>query len=429
MKLAIDASGLPAPLQDHSEELRQSPHYNNAIRYYLEAIREVRSSANSTSDDGMREAILCSLLFTIFESLEGRLNAATKHLNHGVTIIGQLLNAHGYEDFINLSLSKLPPEHIIDHEILRIYRVLDAQSWSYISLNPWPSSLVRWKERTSIRTFAIDPPPQSFGDLAEARQWLHVVEQACHHYNRFTFSTFICGTEDGRPLEPVASADIQAECLGRLTLWYRAFQPLYSETLKHPPTSEIYLQGAALRAAYLTTYVLAQCPILCDVSTQISVTPACRELVRLATELLEHDQEVFRMDDGPIRGLLVAFVRCHDEVVRQEAMRQLKRAHRRDFLWDSQTCFNIGVKCSEVDESELKSGSASVVRVKGYKKDEHTGRWRCVETVLRLLEKGRFKDNSWAEHEVQPSEAYMGVQLPTTSPTTGRWLLYEADGW
>jgi hypothetical protein len=147
IRMAIGSSELPRPSVRHDEELSQNQHYQSGLTYYGRALYELSILAPAT-DDSMREAILCALLFTCKELLEGQLNAAIGHIQRGVTVLDQLLTSHGYDKFINIPLSELPPEEvIIDHEIFRIYRMLDAQSWAYVALHPWPSSLARWKDQ------------------------------------------------------------------------------------------------------------------------------------------------------------------------------------------------------------------------------------------------------------------------------------------
>jgi hypothetical protein len=154
--------------------------------------------------------------------------------------------------------------------------------------------------------------------------------------------------------------------------------------------------------------------------------------------MLENDREVFTMDVGPVRTLLIAFSQGQDPSIRSEAVRLLKRARRREGLWDSRECLNIGTRCVEVDAAELLSDSPHVVRVKGYKQDAVDGTWQYVETTLRLLEKETSREDYWEEPGLDelprkkrtrggPRKLYIGIQLQQLPSTTGRWLLYEGS--
>jgi hypothetical protein len=418
------------------------------LSYYSRASRDLRLfSVDAPTDEGMRQAILCGLLFTCFELLEGRLNAALRHMHHGVNMLDHLLKAHGYEEFINLPMSSLPPEDvIISHDIIRIYRVLDAQSWAYIALHPWPSSLARWKMRTSsVALSAQASTPARFSDLAEARQWLHVTEQACHYFTRTTWDAFLRGTTESRNMAGHMPVEVRDECLAQLALWYEAFRPLYADIQADDDfnsSSETYLQALSLRAAYFIMYVMVRCPVLCDSSERAAVQQYCQEVVRLCALLLEADADLsidFTMDVGPVRALLVVYLQCDDLSIQQEAQRLLRRFRRRDSLWDSRDCLDMGTRCAELDESQLSSDSPNVVRVKGYKHDDPSGGWRYVETVLRLLEKEPSREDWVDELEDDPPQRrrrrsrggprklYVGIQLHQMGGNTGKWLLYEAD--
>lgn len=65
-----------------------SNHYGKALWHYGRALQLVRET--STSQDGLRPAILCSLFFVIFEIMNGDTRAAESHLWNGEKMLLEL---------------------------------------------------------------------------------------------------------------------------------------------------------------------------------------------------------------------------------------------------------------------------------------------------------------------------------------------------
>jgi hypothetical protein len=430
MRLAIGSSALPDTVLDHPEELSQTPQYRDALNFYVQAIYEIRTASNSSTDSGMRDAILCSALFTCFESLQGRLKAALNHIHLGVRIINYLLERYGYEDFTTLCQRPLPPGLPLDKEIFLMYRMLDSQAWNWISFNPWPGSLSQWKESAST-LWSCERPPATFISLEEAREWLHVADNVFHHYSRARLVSLMHTTDDADAMcaDEEIRDRLRVECLSHLTLWYQAFQPLYAEAMKLPASSETFLQASAMRAGYLCAYISTHCPLMDNVYSDREIL--CGELVQLAKVQIESDLEPFKMDSGVVRDLNVALLTTEDPALRLEVVRLLEEVPRRDCLWDSRASLNLGVRCAEVDESQLAPNSPYVVSVRGYKQDFLSGQWRYIETALRLLDKEPCQDDGWDNTEAEPNRGrrriFVGIQLQPLTPSAGRWVLYEPD--
>ncbi|UKZ79761.1 hypothetical protein TrVFT333_007523 [Trichoderma virens FT-333] len=65
-----------------------SNHYGKALSHYGRALRLVRET--STSREGLRPAILCSMFFVIFEIMNGDTRAAESHLWNGEKMLLEL---------------------------------------------------------------------------------------------------------------------------------------------------------------------------------------------------------------------------------------------------------------------------------------------------------------------------------------------------
>ncbi|KAI5455949.1 hypothetical protein BGZ63DRAFT_97375 [Mariannaea sp. PMI_226] len=101
-------------------------HYLNAIVYYCEALR-MQSKAKPTRE-GLRTAMLSSLLFICFESQRGNMPAALKHVIHGFSMLNELAACTSRAPDL-VSIAPAPPALV--EEILDCYKPIELQSRSY----------------------------------------------------------------------------------------------------------------------------------------------------------------------------------------------------------------------------------------------------------------------------------------------------------
>lgn len=102
-------------------------HYLNAVIYYCEALR-LQSKARPTKE-GLRTALLSSLLFICFESQRGNMAAALKHITHGFSMINELAACTDKAPAL-VSIAPAPPALV--QEILDCYKPLELQSRSFM---------------------------------------------------------------------------------------------------------------------------------------------------------------------------------------------------------------------------------------------------------------------------------------------------------
>ncbi|KAL7922863.1 hypothetical protein ACQKWADRAFT_291656 [Trichoderma austrokoningii] len=114
-------------------------HYLNAIVYYCEALR--MQSEMKPTKEGLRTALLSSLLFVCFEAQRGNVPAALKHVTHGFTMLNELANCTDKAPGL-VSIASAPPALVQD--ILDCYKPLELQSRSFMG---------------SYRKFFLTPPP------------------------------------------------------------------------------------------------------------------------------------------------------------------------------------------------------------------------------------------------------------------------------
>lgn len=102
-------------------------HYLNAVIYYCEALR-LQSKAKPTKE-GLRTALLSSLLFICFESQRGNIPSALKHITHGFSMLNELAACTEVAPDL-VSIAAAPPTLV--QEILDCYKPLELQSRSFM---------------------------------------------------------------------------------------------------------------------------------------------------------------------------------------------------------------------------------------------------------------------------------------------------------
>lgn len=106
---------------------QDNQHYLNAVVFYCEALR-LQSKAAPTKE-GLRTALLSSLLFICFESQRGNMPAALKHITHGFSMLNELAGCtEKAPDLVRIA--QAPPAMV--QEILDCYKPLELQSRSFM---------------------------------------------------------------------------------------------------------------------------------------------------------------------------------------------------------------------------------------------------------------------------------------------------------
>ncbi|KAG6998854.1 Aspercryptin biosynthesis cluster-specific transcription regulator atnN [Fusarium oxysporum f. sp. conglutinans] len=102
-------------------------HYLNAIVYYCEAL-QLQAKARPTKE-GLRTAMLASLLFICFEAQRGNMPAALKHITHGFSMLNELAACTDKAPSL-VRIAPAPPALV--QEILDCYKPLELQSRSFM---------------------------------------------------------------------------------------------------------------------------------------------------------------------------------------------------------------------------------------------------------------------------------------------------------
>lgn len=102
-------------------------HYLNALVYYCEALK--MQSKTRPTREGLRTALMASLLFICFETQRGNMSASLKHITHGFSLLNEL--AAGTMNAPDLvRMAQAPPAMV--QELLDCFRPLELQSRSFV---------------------------------------------------------------------------------------------------------------------------------------------------------------------------------------------------------------------------------------------------------------------------------------------------------
>lgn len=146
-------------------------HYLNAVIYYCEALR-LQSKAKPTRE-GLRTALLSSLLFICFEAQRGNMPAALKHVTHGFSMLNELAACTDLAPGL-VSIAQAPPSLV--QEILDCYKPLELQSRSFMGsykkffFPPTPAKNAQGSlttvESTNVQHVAPQASPASSSDVS-----------------------------------------------------------------------------------------------------------------------------------------------------------------------------------------------------------------------------------------------------------------------
>ena len=401
--------------------LGNGPHYKNALTYYGRALRHVRLQQGPNPESTLRAAILSCILFVCFETLHGNREAALHHISHGLQMMESFLKSKAspnVEDPTTEFLTHSPAPYVIEDEILQVFQRLDFQSWSTGLLRPKRTNNKTPHCQSRPQEYPIHKLPESFADLAEARQWWDLVQHWVLQFPRTVVEQLVqeverVGPEAAKEMkldlcDVPGVRDLQRQNLTMLERWNAAFWPLYNSTRHNKRADEdSYLRATSLQIQYLIAWIGTRSICFSEYETMYQLTPQFREINRLGAVLLPKQpkaggcSEAFTMDNGPTMALFVVASKCRDAGVREEAIALMERHPRRDGFWDSRAMVSLAKFNRQIEEenetegdlyeqwARLRQREAIVdernpeMMIFMYKKDPVTRQFQLVQHLLR----------------------------------------------
>ncbi|GKT67050.1 C6 zinc finger protein [Colletotrichum tofieldiae] len=322
-----------ATLGCDSRGLRTSgkgPFVKDAFQHYGRAIQLIRSSESDRRS--MPRALLSCLLFVTFESIQGNHRAALTHINHGCSMLDQLMKQ---------GVSGHCPPQLVD-EVMSSFQRLTLQSWTVNGYHPPETETwVPWCCRGKRSRYAIDELPDTFNGLSEACRWWEIVQ---HHIVYHTQMYSSLRFED----VPAHAAMIQLskeqikKYRNILDRWRTGLETLDVEMAQSKDgRMQAHLQMLSLKVLHLSFEIYVKTSRYTKTEVLATMTPGFKEIVSMSRTVLEEQssmdmsKEVFTMDNSPSWSLLSVSTFCVDATVREEAHLLLRDYPRRDGIWDT----------------------------------------------------------------------------------------------
>ncbi|KAJ0160262.1 Transcriptional regulatory protein moc3 [Colletotrichum tanaceti] len=361
------------------------PYTKDAFQHYGRAIHLIRSS--EPGPRSMPRALLSCLLFVTFEAIQGNYRAALTHINHGCSMLDQLLRQ---------GVSGGCPPKLVD-EVISGFQRFTLQSWTVDGYHPPETETwVPWCCRGKRSRYAVDEMPAVFGDLSEAHRWWEAVQ---HHivYRTQMYSSLRFGdlSAPAPGLRQLSRNQIEKYC-GILTRWRSSFQHLDAIASETPDEDaeeataqdrsrdkRARLQRLSLKLLHLSFEIYVKTSQHTNKEVLSKMTPSFKKVVSMSRAVLEgqspsdKSKEVFTMDTSPSWSLLSASTFCTDSAVREEAHFLLRDYPRRDGVWDTRL-FTAISKASQDPKTQ--------------------DRWACgdhFDAVLLNEETVMYRDEAW----------------------------------
>ncbi|KAI3531793.1 C6 zinc finger domain-containing protein [Colletotrichum abscissum] len=425
--------------------LLQSPHYQNAIVYYCQALRLQGQADFQTAS--IQEAVLLSILFVAFEALRGNRHSALQHVKFGFVLLQELLTS---EDSDHRIWNLAPDPRQLITEILDLYNHLDVQSRTVLSghvkssRSPAYELIKGLKARGhTIETYNMqiqrytDPGegrkamPEVFSNAEDAYFWWQTCQRRIAKLGPLLLTVIddlkVEEINDEAGIDQLLEMmqnqpELLAYCeksVANLQQWRHAFEPLYNKTLSDKNISrKEYLKILHLRMHYLVMFLYSFFPKYADEATIASMTPYCREINDVIEILLREQQKdfktpahVFSMEFGLAWQLTVVAMTCRDPLVRDNATRILEMYPRKEGLWDSKAFLAVLKKNRELEAENAREGTLAeqwrrlcrrefifedageTIIFRSLKKKEETGEWDLVEETAEF--KGEVDTLEW----------------------------------
>ncbi|KAF4991552.1 hypothetical protein FGRMN_7755 [Fusarium graminum] len=154
-----------------NELMGNNKHYLNAIVYYCEAL-QLQAKARPTKE-GLRTAMLASLLFICFEAQRGNMPAALKHITHGFSMLNELAACSAKAPSL-VRIAPAPPALV--QEILDCYKPLELQSRSFMGsykkffFPPKPPEVASKQPSTSQASSPASQPGTPWANAPSSQQ-------------------------------------------------------------------------------------------------------------------------------------------------------------------------------------------------------------------------------------------------------------------
>ncbi|PQE30380.1 putative UPC2 Regulatory involved in control of sterol uptake protein [Rutstroemia sp. NJR-2017a WRK4] len=294
-------------------------HVTFALVKQSRAISSLRKAINKGEPEMRRLALVGSLLFSCFESLQGRWEEAMQWVYNGVRIWrglneGERCSAAGFAD--------------VSLEVGMTFRRLEMQILSFLAMNPMlehPFDDMMGNEIT------LDMPDQ-FATFQEAFTAATNLAVAIFRHLR---TSARCGDT---PTYTNFLQNQQHHLQERLSQWNQFYDLLFPHICQ-TPINRAYLGALQLRICMWKCEIMIATSLSDSESVYNNYTPEFQRITHFARHLLRTDQMVrnarMQYGMGVSMALFFAATRCRDGGIRREAIRILREWPAGNGIWHS----------------------------------------------------------------------------------------------
>ncbi|KAI0446682.1 hypothetical protein F4803DRAFT_559350 [Xylaria telfairii] len=371
---------------DHLDNANR--HWEVAFKHYSLAIRAVVSSAPHDQAT-KRMSLMASVLLACFDSFVGDHKQAIWQIQSGLSLL-ETLRAERRQ-------ASLPqPEEPVEQDLIQMFTRLAIQAKSYDLAFHFPQPyVIRLTPKTgaaaSSPTLDGGPPvstnqaqiPDVFASLHDGRlAW----DTLCERIMRFTeqMSAYV-------KMSPMNILPLELKQYGKvfdeqMEAWSRAFEPILTSRMAPAKSTQEKTAIAVLKMNQIMGRILFNMTFSDSESEFDQFLSFFREIVNLAMEVIgdeerraatkrcpnpefcqhqsvhpdifggeytaRHIKPSFSADLGIVPPLFVVATKCRDSLTRQQAIQLLRTSSRREGMWDSELCAQIGSWIAMVEEED-----------------------------------------------------------------------------
>jgi hypothetical protein len=351
---------------DFRAERNPSVHHQNAIKYYSEAICDMRKLMTRGVQD-LRITLISCLTIFMFEAFHGNFSLADAQIHTGISLIRDWMKKQPNHDQHALGFSS-PAPLFLEDKLIQLFGQLEVQTIVFRDNRSFETHDELRKEGTHI----LQAMPQKFASLEEAQVYLHLVMRRFEHFLAVSqtvtqMQSFPESQNSGVENAKYSQSNLFLDYATHQTefdLWNTSFQ-LFVE---HHDENDELRKSPFARTLYLhfkISHLAAICTIATPNETVFDVfTTEFWDIVVLSEELYEtlasKSKMNFTFDSGVIVPLYIVGMKCRVPAIRRRAIDLLLSHPRREGLWDSVLVGRVSAWTAGIEEESLEDGYVPV---------------------------------------------------------------------
>ncbi|KAI0490810.1 hypothetical protein F4859DRAFT_24250 [Xylaria cf. heliscus] len=363
-------------------------HWEVAFKHYSLAIRAVVSSA-SHDQAKKRMSLMASVLLACFDSFVGDHKQAIWQIQSGLALL-ETLRAERRQ-------ASLPqPEEPVEQDLIQMFTRLVIQAKSYDMAFHFPQPyVIRLTPKIGVSTPSPtsdggSPVSTSHAQIPDVFASLHdgrlAWDTLCEKIMRFTehMSAYV-------KMSPMNILPLELKQYGKgfdeqMEAWSRAFDPILTSRMAPAKSTQEKTAIAVLKMNQIMGRILFNMTFSDSELEFDHFLSFFREIVNLAMEVIgdeerraatkrcpnpefcqhqsahpdifggeytaRHIKPSFSADLGIVPPLFVVATKCRDSLTRQQAIQLLRTSSRREGMWDSELCAQIGSWIAMIEEED-----------------------------------------------------------------------------